>query len=1015
MPAHRLFDSKPIASLISAMPGHRPQADIDENQAKHALVSSWFLGPRAENMDVLQSLFGQVLERQKQARVELAEQDQDIFITEEMKALDIYQQSIHRLADNSKELSDKLAEHSVPFWSPRYNAHMNMDTTLASIIGYMSTIVYNPNNVATEASPFTTQIEWHVGEQLCEMLGYNGSNEDPAPWGHITCDGSVANLEAIWATRNLKFYPFSLKLAIEKGPLKFLSTIEPPFIVETCNAGPKEFLKLTKEELLNLTPPTVLSIPTLLGEKYSISSGFLQDALKPYLVQTMGKDELESMFDINKGKYMICATKHYSWPKGGAITGIGSEGFVDIDVDNEVRMNTNDLRKKIDKCIENEIPIFGVVAIMGSTEHGACDPLAEIIKMREEYQKEKGVSFAVHCDAAWGGYFASLLRPLKRGVGFIPYVPAMPLNPYTETQLQHLKHADSITIDPHKSGYINYPAGGLCYRDGRMRYLLTWTSPYVFHEGDEQGSIGVYGVEGSKPGASAVATWLAHESLGLNQDGYGRLLGEAIFSCTKLYCHWATMTPRPKDKLEHTVPADSLIVVPLISLPSERISGGDVEAQKDYIRKEILGRDNKTLYEDKKAWKLLCELGGDLMINAFATNFKIGDEVNQDVGEANYLNQWIFSKLSVLSVKDVVKERPLFLTGSEFGEEPYGKCLETFKFRLGLKTTDKEGNVKASRGDLRFLSNVTMSPWPTSPDFLSTMVEDFRKVAERGVERCLIRNTRTPDFHGFVVQGLKKVYFTHITMFNMANYRKQLIIAADLPANVHARYTEERGKNPGKFYTIANMEKKKLEDLIAGLLNPDTASKLKFRLDKGFPAGENAPPPVEKDFALSNVRVVVDESMSFAALDDDYPAKMPFYLYGSKSEVHVDHVLKKAPNAQISADLVQTDLSAHLTDEQLKNGVVVVMDDVFEASLQPLPTTVQDLEKKKQIPNLNAPGLSLVKGVDHKASVYKTYEEAKRGEGEPIATGIISIGDTVYADWHVINMDPAAENEEQQH
>ncbi|GAW26288.1 putative L-tyrosine decarboxylase [Rosellinia necatrix] len=428
------------------------KAGIDENQAKHALVSSWFLGPRAENMGVLQSLFCQALECQQQARIDLAnDNDQYFFITEEMKKLDIYQKSINRLTVNSTDLSGKLAKHSVPFWSPRYNAHMNMDTTLASIIGYMSAMIYNPNNVATEASPYTTEVERQVGQDLCKMLGYNGRDKNPAPWGHITCDGSVANLEAIWATRNLKFYPFSLKLAIEKGPLKFLSTVEPPFTVETCNAGPKEFLKLTKEELLNLTPSTVLSIPTLLGEKYSISPSFLQDALKPYLVQTTGKDELERKFGINPGKYMICATKHYSWPKGGAISGIGSENFVDIDVDNEARMDTGDLRTKLDKCIEEKTPIFGVVAIMGSTEHGACDPLAEIIEIREEYQKEKGVSFAVHSDAAWGGYFASLLWDrVSRTPDDLPYVPVLPLNPYTETQLRALKHADSITIDPHK-------------------------------------------------------------------------------------------------------------------------------------------------------------------------------------------------------------------------------------------------------------------------------------------------------------------------------------------------------------------------------------------------------------------------------------------------------------------------------------------------------------------------------------------------------------------------------------
>lgn len=46
--------------------------------------------------------------------------------------------------------------------------------------------------------------------------------------------------------------------------------------------------------------------------------------------------------------------------------------------------------------------------------------------------------------------------------------------------------------------------------------------------------MGVYGVEGSKPGAAAVATWLTHQTLKLDIDGYGRLLGEAIFTCTKV-------------------------------------------------------------------------------------------------------------------------------------------------------------------------------------------------------------------------------------------------------------------------------------------------------------------------------------------------------------------------------------------------------------------------------------------------------------------------------------------------
>jgi glutamate/tyrosine decarboxylase-like PLP-dependent enzyme len=85
-----------------------------------------------------------------------------------------------------------------------------------------------------------------------------------------------------------------------------------------------------------------------------------------------------------------------------------------------------------------------------------------------------------------------------------------------------------------RSGYVNYPAGGLCYRDERLKDLITWTSPIVFHEDDALESIGVYGVEGSKPGASPVAAWLTHNTLRLNSKGYGRLLGEAIFTCLKV-------------------------------------------------------------------------------------------------------------------------------------------------------------------------------------------------------------------------------------------------------------------------------------------------------------------------------------------------------------------------------------------------------------------------------------------------------------------------------------------------
>lgn len=101
----------------------------------------------------------------------------------------------------------------------------------------------------------------------------------------------------------------------------------------------------------------------------------------------------------------------------------------------------------------------------------------------------------LHADAAWGAYFCSTLRPKKFKLSIpMRFVPAIALKPSTVRALDNLKGCDSITVDPHKSGYIQYPAGGLLYRDQRMRYLVTWTSPIVYR--NELESIGIYGLEG---------------------------------------------------------------------------------------------------------------------------------------------------------------------------------------------------------------------------------------------------------------------------------------------------------------------------------------------------------------------------------------------------------------------------------------------------------------------------------------------------------------------------------------
>ena len=70
-----------------------------------------------------------------------------------------------------------------------------------------------------------------------------------------------------------------------------------------------------------------------------------------------------------------------------------------------------------------------------------------------------------------------------------------PLSEYTRNQLFAIRFADSCTIDPHKAGFAPYPAGSLCYRDERLRFMVTITAAYINTTADVD-SIGTYGVEG---------------------------------------------------------------------------------------------------------------------------------------------------------------------------------------------------------------------------------------------------------------------------------------------------------------------------------------------------------------------------------------------------------------------------------------------------------------------------------------------------------------------------------------
>ena len=161
----------------------------------------------------------------------------------------------------------KQKDLTPPFFSSRYFGHMIWETTIPSLIGNFATLLYNPNNCAYEAAPYTTLLEIDCMKEFAKMFKYptmlSGDEEDIEPntkhsWGHLTCGGTVANTESMWAARNCRFLTLSIRKYIEKyhADNANVNGVE----ATMANGTKKALLTLTSWELLNVPNDNALDL-----------------------------------------------------------------------------------------------------------------------------------------------------------------------------------------------------------------------------------------------------------------------------------------------------------------------------------------------------------------------------------------------------------------------------------------------------------------------------------------------------------------------------------------------------------------------------------------------------------------------------------------------------------------------------------------------------------------------------------------------------------------------------------
>ena len=557
-----------------------------------------------------------------------------------------YAESLMRTEEALLELSSLLKSGSVPFFSPRYLGHMISDTLMAANLGYLATILYNPNNCSYEASSASTMLELEVGQELCGLFGY----EKESSWGHITSGGTVANYEALWVARNLR----SLASA--------LTEVRPDLV--------SQFNDIQKA---NLPVQTLLGLLAQCKEE-----GDLHE-LRRATAQYRGAAAAA-------GKVLVPQSKHYSWTKALDILGLGQNSMIPIPVGADFRMDTDYLRETVTQLAESGTPILAVVTVAGTTECGAVDQIHHITALREELREKLGVGFYLHVDGAYGGYIRSMFRDPEGELlelhnvrrycaqkGYFSPQVQWP-EPDIYEAFAAIKEADSVTVDPHKLGYVPYAAGGIVMKDRRALDLISYFAAYTFEEeGVEPALLGSFIMEGSRPGASAASVWMAHKVLPLTIEGYGKLLAHSVDGAQLLY---------------QAFQKDSLI--------------------------EAAGR----------TFQIQCLTDPDLNV----VNFVIHEPGNQDLEKTNKLNRFIYDQCSYRSGPVYLED--FILSKTIIKPDVYQSAIEQFLQQLQIPQSE------LSRvGDVFVLRSCMMTPYLTSNQTFEAYREKFYATLTRHLER----------------------------------------------------------------------------------------------------------------------------------------------------------------------------------------------------------------------------------------------------------------------------------------
>jgi glutamate/tyrosine decarboxylase-like PLP-dependent enzyme len=228
---------------------------------------------------------------------------------------------------------------------------------------------------------------------------------------------------------------------------------------------------------------------------------------------------------------VIVASKqsHYSCLNVANWLGLGQKNVVSVpsDLDNSIQLPA--LEEALREVLTSGKKIAAIIATMGTTDAFGIDDLRAIDAMRRRLAAEFSLPTLphLHADAvigwAWSVFndYDFQANPLSfRGRTVRALASA-------QHDIGHLRLADSIGVDFHKTGYTPYSSSLVLFRDYQDFSLIARsreTMPYLYQSGEHHP--GMYTLETTRSGIGPMAA-LANLLL-LGKEGYRTLLGHAV-------------------------------------------------------------------------------------------------------------------------------------------------------------------------------------------------------------------------------------------------------------------------------------------------------------------------------------------------------------------------------------------------------------------------------------------------------------------------------------------------------